>query len=233
MRSVLNWKRFQCINLISSIIVLSLLGTSCIIRQFLPERKDSDAIYEGQNLVPNGDIEILYNGQPVHWNSQGKSEVGLPGFQSDYALTMEVSGQEILTKWETQISSIKPHTKYVISFWYRLPQKGMLEVFLFGKSLNITQMFRYNPMHWCRYSAIVDSDEFKGNCMISFLAKGGAGTFKFWMDQIELYEGESPIGKNCARLEYQYYNLAYVSPDVISPLPFAFEWTFANGERPN
>jgi hypothetical protein len=26
--------------------------------------------------------------------------------------------------------------------------------------------------------------------------------------------------------------VAYVSPDVISPLPFAFEWTFANGERP-
>jgi hypothetical protein len=26
--------------------------------------------------------------------------------------------------------------------------------------------------------------------------------------------------------------MAYVSPDVISPLPFAFEWTFDNGQRP-
>jgi hypothetical protein len=108
----------------------------------------------------------------------------------------------------------------------------MLEVFLFGKSLNITQMFRYNPIHWCRYSAIVDSGEFNGKCMISFLAKQGVDPFKFWIDQIELYEGESPIGKNCARLEYQYYNMAYVSPDVISPLPFAFEWIFDNDQRP-
>ena len=111
MRSVLNWERFQCINLISSIIVLSLLGTSCTIRQFLPEKKDSDAIDEGQNLVPNGDIEILDNGQPVRWNCQGQCAVGSPGFQSDYALTMEVSGQDNSAKWETQVNSIKPHTK--------------------------------------------------------------------------------------------------------------------------
>ena len=82
----------------------------------MPQKKDFDAIYEGQNLVPNGDIEILDNGQPVRWNGQGKCAVGSPGFQSDYALTMEVSGQGNLAKWETQISSIKPHTKYAISF---------------------------------------------------------------------------------------------------------------------
>ncbi len=232
MRSPLNLKRFQWINFICPIIVLLLLGTSCTIRQFVPERKDFDAIYEGQNLIPNGDIEILDNGQPVRWNYQGKCSVGSPGFQSDHALTMEVPSQNTWAKWEAQVDSIIPHTKYVISFWYRLPEKGKMDVILFGKSLNITQMFRYNSMHWCRYSAIVDSGEFKGNCMISFLAKQGIGPFKFWIDQIELYEGESPIGQNCARLEYQYYNMAYVSPDVISPLPFAFEWTFANGERP-
>ncbi len=214
------------------IVVLFLFTTNCSIRQFIPQKKDFDAIYEGQNLIPNGDIEILDNGQPVRWNYQGKCAVGSPGFQSDHALTMEVPGQDTSAKWETQLNSIKPHTKYVISFWYRLPEKGRMEVILFGKSLHITQMFRYNPMHWCRYSAIVDSGEFNGNCMISFLAKQGIGPFKFWIDQIELYEGESPIGKNCARLEYQYYNMAYVSPDVISPLPFAFEWTFANGQRP-
>jgi len=135
MRSVLNWKRFQCINLISSIIVLSLLGTSCIIRQLVSERKDFDAIYEGQNVVPNGDIEILDNGQPVRWNYQGKCAVGVPGFQSDHALTMEVPSQDTSAKWETQLSSIKPHTKYAISFWYRLPEEGRMEVILFGKSL--------------------------------------------------------------------------------------------------
>jgi hypothetical protein len=200
--------------------------------QFRPQKKDFDAIYEGQNLVPNGDIEILDNGQPVRWNYQGKCSVGFPGFQSDHALTMAASGQDISAKWETQVNSIKPHTKYGISLWYRLPEKGRMEVILFGKSLPITQMFRYNPMHWCRYSAILDSGEFNGKCIISFLAKQGIGPFKFWIDQIELYEGESPIGQNCARLEYQYYNMAYVSPDVISPLPFAFEWTFDNDQRP-
>jgi hypothetical protein len=214
------------------IVVLFFLITNCTIRQFVPEKKHIDAIYDGQNLIPNGDIEVLDNGQPIRWNCEGKCAVGFPGFQSDHALTMEVSGQDVSAKWETQLSSIKSHTNYVISFWYRLPKDGRMEVILFGKSLPIARMFRYNPNHWCRYSAIMDSGEFNGKCMISFLAKQGIGPFKFWIDQIELYEGESPIGQNCARLEYQYYNMAYVSRDVISPLPFAFEWTFDNAQRP-
>jgi len=232
MRSFLSFKRLQLVNFICLIFILFLLIMNCSGRQFVPQKKDFDANFEGQNLIANGDIEILENGQPVHWNYQGKCAVGFPGFQSDYALNMAVSGQDISAKWETQLSSIKPHTKYVISFWYRLPEKGRMEVILFGKSLPVTQMFRYNPMHWCRYSAIVDSGEANGNCKIIFLAKQGIGPSKFWIDQIELYEGESPIGQNCARLEYQYYNMAYVSPNVISPLPFAFEWTFDNDQRP-
>jgi len=232
MRSFLNFKRLQLVNFICSIVILFLLIMNCSFRQFVPQKKDFDAIYEGQNLVPNGDVEILENRHPVRWDYQGKCAAGAPGFQSDYSLTMEVSGQDNLAKWEAQVNSIKPNTKYVISFWYRLPNKGRMEVILFGKSLPITQMFRYNPMHWCRYSAILDSGEFKGDCKIGFLAKEGIGPFKFWIDRIEMYEEESPIGQNCARLAYQYYNTAYVSPDVISPLPFAFEWTFDNDQRP-
>jgi hypothetical protein len=94
MRPLLNLKSFQRINFIYSIIILSLLGTSCTIRQFVTEKKLFDAIYEGQNLIPNGGIEILDNGQPVLWNCQEKCAVGFPGFQSDYALTREVPGQE-------------------------------------------------------------------------------------------------------------------------------------------
>ena len=108
------------------IVVLSLFTTNCTIIQFVPERKHFDTIYEGQNLVPNGDIEILDNGQPVGWNYQGKCAVGFPGFQSDHALTMAVSGQEMSAKWEAQVDSIKPNTKYAISFWYRLPEKGRI-----------------------------------------------------------------------------------------------------------
>ncbi len=111
MRSSVNLKYFQVINSICLTGVLFLFAASCTIRQFVPERKDFDTIYEGQNLVPNGDIEILENGQPVRWNYQGKCEVGSPGFQSDYALTMEVLGQDNPAKWETQIDSIKPNTK--------------------------------------------------------------------------------------------------------------------------
>jgi hypothetical protein len=48
---------------------------------------------------------------------------------------MAVSGQDISAKWEAQVESIKPHTQYTISFWYRLPEKGRMEVILFEKSL--------------------------------------------------------------------------------------------------
>ncbi len=135
MRSFLNFKRLQPIKSVCLIVVLFLFTTGCAIRQLVSERKDFDAIYEGQNLVPNGDIEILDNGQPVRWNFQGKCAVGSPGFQSQHALTMAVSDQDIPAKWETQVESIKPHTKYAISFWYRLSEKGKMEVILFGKSL--------------------------------------------------------------------------------------------------
>jgi hypothetical protein len=97
------------------IVVLVILTTNCTLWQFIPH-KIFDAIYEGQNLMPNGDIEILDNGQPVAWNYQGKCAVASPGFQSDHALTMEVSAQDISAKWETQLNSVKPHTQYVISF---------------------------------------------------------------------------------------------------------------------
>jgi hypothetical protein len=98
------------------IVALFLFTTTCNIRQFIPQKEKYGTIYEGQNLIPNGDIEILENGHPVRWNYQGKCAIGFPGFQSDHALTMAVSGQDVLAKWETQVESIKPHTKYVISF---------------------------------------------------------------------------------------------------------------------
>jgi len=76
------------------IVVLFLFAANCTIRQFMTQKKNFGAIYyEGQNLVPNGDIEILDGEQPVRWNWQGKCSVGFPGFQSNHALTMAVSDQ--------------------------------------------------------------------------------------------------------------------------------------------
>jgi hypothetical protein len=57
---------------ISLIVVLFLFTTTCTTRQFIPQVERFDAIYEGQNLIPNGDIEILDNGQPVRWNGQNR-----------------------------------------------------------------------------------------------------------------------------------------------------------------
>ena len=111
MRSFLNFKRLQRVNFICLIVVLFLFTMNCTMGRFIPQKKIFDAIFEGQNLIPNGDIEILDNGQPVRWNYQGKCEVGFPGFQSDYALTMEVFGQDNPAKWKTQLNSVKPHTK--------------------------------------------------------------------------------------------------------------------------
>lgn len=219
-------------------VTLFFLVTACTARKPILQNAALDVGYEEQNLISNGDIEILDNGWPIGWDtnndaaSQGKCAIGLPGFQSDHALTISIEDANIHGTWNTKVINIKPHTRYTLSFWYRLPENGKLEVRLFGNSLPVTKMFRYNPMHWCRYSAIIDSGYSAGECQVSFRAQNGNGTFKFWIDQIELYEGESPIGKNCARLEYQYYNTAYVSPDIVSPLPFAFEWTFDDDQRP-
>jgi len=115
-------RSFLCICLI---VVLFLFTTTCNIRQFIPQKEKYGAIYEGQNLIPNANIEILDNGQPLRWNYQGNCGVGVPGFQSDHALAM-ASGQDVLAKWEAQVDSIKPYTKYIISFWYRLPEKGRI-----------------------------------------------------------------------------------------------------------
>lgn len=223
------------------LIMFSLMVVGCTASQSKSKNINANVDTGEQNLVSNGGIELLNNGEPVDWNcnvrlpalNRKECVVLSPGFQSDHALTMPANGSISHSMWKTKLKHIKPNTEYALSFWYRLPEQGNLEVLVFGKSLTIAKMFRFNPMHWCRYSAIVNSADFHGDTTISFLAKAGAGSFKFWIDQIELYEGESPIGKNNARLEYQYYNKAYVSPDIVSPLPFAFEWTFDDDHRPS
>ncbi len=220
--------------------VFIIITNGCTANLSKSKNTSSKEVSGEQNLISNGDIELLNNGEPVDWNcnvrlptlNRKKCIVYSPGFQSDHALTMPAKDSNSHSMWNARLNHIKPNAKYALSFWYRLPEQGMLEVTLFGKTLQVTKMFRYNPMHWCRYSAIVNSADFSGDATISFLAKAGVEPFKFWIDQIELYEGEYPIGKNNARLEYQYYNKAYVSPDIVSTLPFAFEWTFDDDHRP-
>ena len=220
--------------------MFSLIVIGCSTSLSISKNIGTNELNADQNLFSNGDIEILNNGEPVDWNcnvgvpvpNQKEYAVDSPGFQSGHSLVLSISENNAHPGWSTQLRHIKPDTKYTLSFWYRLPEQGLLEVTLFGKTLQVTKMFRYNPMHWCRYSAIIDSEEYSGDCQIIFTAQNGKGSYKFWIDQIELYEATSPIGKNNARLEYQYYNKAYVSPDIVSPIPFAFEWTFDHNEHP-
>ncbi len=202
---------------------------------------NGEVIIDEQNLIVNGDIEILDEGKAVGWKcssvssshqNQNNCWIDSPGFQSDHALAMCLAGSNDQAKWEGIVQRIKPHTKYVLSFWYRLPEQGKIEVTVFDNLLSIAKMFRYNPAHWLRYSALVDSGDTAGDATITFFARNGVGRFSFSLDQIEMYEGESPIGKNCARMEYQYYDRAYVSKDIVSPLPFAFEWTFEETKKP-
>jgi hypothetical protein len=219
--------------------MFSLIVVGCTANPSKSNNASSNVDNGEQNLVFNGDIELLNNGVPVGWNcnvtlpnpKQEKCSVDSPGFQSDRALTIPIFRNNTCPSWSMHLKNIKSNTKHTLSFWYRLPEQGSLEVTLFGKALQVTKMFRYNPMHWCRYSTIVDSGEHSGNCKISITAQNGKAPYKTWIDQIELYEGESPTGKNNARLEYQYYNKAYISPDIVSPLPFAFEWTFDDDHR--
>jgi len=164
---------------------------------------------------------------------QGTITVRTPGFQSRRAMTVAVRELGTRTELDTQVHGIKPDTAYTLSFWYRMPQEKMLSVVLFGQELLITKMFKYNPMHWCRYSATLNSGYYSGDVNIGFLVDRLTGEREVWLDKVELYEGISPIGRNVARLQCQYYSTAYVSPNAVAPLPFMFEWTFADPNRPS
>ena len=89
------------------IVVLSLFLTDCAPKWYIPQKEKYDAIYEGQNLIPNGDIEILENGQPVHWNWIRIKKSGSQGLVlvSDYS-TYEP--EETVVRFSSNELSEKP-----------------------------------------------------------------------------------------------------------------------------
>ena len=100
---------------IAILVLLVLLIAAYITRQFIWKKITPEVIFEEQNLISNGDMEILDNGNPVGWNTsvisallnQQKSTVGSPGFQSDHALIMPVAYLKNPKKWDTQVRDIK------------------------------------------------------------------------------------------------------------------------------
>lgn len=208
---------------------------------------------QGQNLISNWDFEMVEKGKAAGWfqkdrgvmaitadakyftdpsKPQGTCTIRSPGFQSDHAMAISVKTMKAPVELNTQVHNIKPMTPYTISFWYRMPANDRLSVFLFGKELRVHRTYKYNSMHWGRFSEIVNSGPFSGDVNLGFAVDMATSKHDVWLDKVELYEGTSPIGKNVARLWYQYYDYSYVSPDMAALLPFKFEWTFDNDKRP-
>ena len=114
-----------------------------------------------------------------------------------------------------------------------MSRKGTLRLFLFGKELVPQDMPELNPRHWWRYTATVYSGAESDDSNIGFVVEAGPDRkSEIWIDNVELFEGVSPIGMNAARLTHYYYDFSWISPDVVSPIPFAFEWAFEEDERP-
>ena len=64
MRLFLNARR----SLIFVFLILLLIVAAYITRQFIRKKITPEVIFEEQNLIPNGGIEILDNGRPVGWS---------------------------------------------------------------------------------------------------------------------------------------------------------------------
>ena len=126
-------------------MVFNLIVVGCANSLSKSQNTSSNVVNGEQNLVSNGDIELLNNEEPVGWNcnvrlpalNQKKCIVDSPGFQSDHALTMSANGNNFHSMWNARLKHIKPDTEYALSFWYRLPEQGSLEVALFGKTLQV------------------------------------------------------------------------------------------------
>lgn len=223
--------------------------------QPVPLRKVAE-VPEGRepgDLISNGRFEVgekdspagWYHGDPAlmartaadkYFHDPGK-DTGIYAWErtgfSGRSVSVTAPKGEGWGGWSTQTHNVKPNTKYTIEFWYRISRKGALKVFLFGKELICQDMLPLNPRHWWRYTATVDSGAASGDCNLGFVVEGDAmDKTTAWVDNVELFEGLSPIGTNVARLIHVYYDFTFVSPDVVSPVPFAFEWCFEDGKQP-
>jgi len=154
---------------------------------------------------------------------------GVQGFRS---LSVEVSKPGFWGGWDYQLKNIKPHTDYTISFWYREPSPGALRLHLFGQTVLLAGMHLHNPRHWMRYSEHFNSGEYSGKVNIGLHTSCLGKPVKVWLDEVELYEGFSPIGYNLCRMQYFYYNYLLASPEMVSPMGFAFDYLFDDAHYP-
>ena len=154
------------------------------------------------------------------------------GVQSFRSISVEVTKQGSWGGWDYALKGIRPNTFYTLSFWYRQPAPATLTLYIFGQEVALYNMYTENPMHWVRYSGHFFSGEISGDTTVGFHAESVTLPAKVWIDQVEMYEGYSPIGYNLSRMQYHYHNYVYISPDMLSPVGFGFEHLFEEGKRP-
>lgn len=185
----------------------------------------------------NGDtayVPLLEGRRPVHnikkhdavyqWEDEG--------VESFRSISVEVTNQGCWGGWDYGLSGIRRNTDYTISFWYRQPAPAMLTLYVFGQEVPLYNMHTENPMHWVRYSGHIYSGEISGDTTMGFHAECVTAPVKVWIDQVEMYDGYSPIGYNVCRMQYYYHNYVYISPDMLSPVGFGFEHLFEDEKRP-
>ena len=186
--------------------------------------------YHGEaDYIPFDDEDKPVNDPTKHQANYCWENDGVQGFRS---LSIEVTKPGCWGGWDYKLKDVKPNTVYTISFWYRQPAPGSLRFHIFGQTIMLTNMYLDSPMHWIRYSEHFNSGDYSGDVNIGFHTSCLQQPVKVWLDEVELYEGFSPIGYNLCRMQYYYYNHILVSPDMVSQLGFDFEHLFDASHRP-
>jgi len=185
--------------------------------------------YAKAEYIPK-DIE----GKPIVSMSEhrGKYKWEHEGVESFHSISLEV---DTPGKWAgifTTLKDIKPNTTYVLTFAHRMSQPSGFFLSVFGKRIPIQKIFKENPEHWMRFTEAFNSGSCQGDIPLGFYVKAQDKPIKIWIDEVELYEGFSPIGYDLARLHLLYYNHTYISPDVALPTRFQMETLFSDEKVP-
>ena len=222
----------------------------------VPIRKvpEVDAFRSGGNLISNGDMEAGEGQAPAGWyrtdpglmsrtpndkyffdpaKDIGQYSWEMTGHKSTRSISVTVPKGGGWGGWFTQVHDIKPQTDYTLSFWVRMSAPSRMRVNILGQDDELVNYFARASWHWSLYSRTFNSGSYSGDCNVGFVLDGvGRSLTKGWIDRVELHEGVSPIGANQARMYHYYYDFTYISPDVVSPVPFAFEWCFDRDKQP-
>jgi len=174
------------------------------------------------------------SGKPITSMNEhgGKYKWEHQGVESFHSISLEI---DTPGKWAgifTPLKDIKPNTTYVLTFAHRMSQPEGFFLSIFGKRIPLRETFKENPEHWVRFTQAFNSGSCQGDVPLGFYVKPRDKTIKVWIDEVEMYEGFSPIGYDLARLHLYYYNHTYVSPDVALLTRFQMETLFSDEKVP-